>query len=43
MIRYSTESTTLNTYVLNLAILKFVTFKQNVDLRLQSSELIKAS
>ena len=43
MMRYLTESTTLNIYMLNLAILKFITFKQNVDLKLQSSESIKAS
>ncbi len=43
MMRYSTESTTLNICMLNLAILKFITFKQNIDLKLQSSELIKAS
>ncbi len=41
--RNSTESTTLNTYLLNLAILKFATFKQNVNSKLQSSESIKAS
>ncbi len=43
MIRNSTESITLNTCMLNLAILKFATFKQNVNLRLQSSESIRAS
>ncbi len=41
--RNLTESTTLNTCMLNLAILKFATFKQNIDLKLQSSESIKAS
>jgi len=41
MMRYSTESITLNTCMLDLAILKFATFKQNVDSKLQSSELIK--
>jgi len=43
MIRNLTESITLNTCMPNLAILKFATFKQNVNLRLQSSESIKAS
>jgi hypothetical protein len=43
VMRNSTESTTLNTCILNLAILKFTTFKQNINLRLQSNESIKAS
>ncbi len=43
IMRNLTESTILNTCMLNLATLKFATFKQNVNLRLQSNESIKAS